>query len=477
MTFHRMLQLIDKALESSNFGGDSPRDCVFEVYRPDVEHIKPPQDISMSPHEFAASCDDFEWEDDSDDEEADVPSGRISPCTFLQWSKDCVRWNADDITYKKDTTSYLRMRPPTPKVPAPYRLHEHIPHGRLEAQRDIHTGEELTPTYYVPNSPSIVFTPPGVDFNGFRTPNFHAQYTRMAPLVERELRTWVYSGQPTFPQLPDSERDRFSQSEVDDATTVIPELKHQSGAEIDATLRNQWAAIARAEETERALYRQVEQQKAHIQRLEFDQRHLHEFMPALHLRREMRDQKMREEMERRRRRGDRIRAYVADHALETQGRLDMAGFRLQCTEAKVHENMLRIAGLEQDVRGLCESGGVRDPEHAYAILMGESDFGPDETAVMPYGGAVNGINGFAGYGYGGPVGPWSPSSLGRAEQDFDRLLADMRMNGDRRVRVNGQGWEGYCDDETSRDSGVAGVGSRDRFCFRRQGPNGMGHCA
>lgn len=96
-----MLQLIDKTLEPSNMGGDSPRDCVFEVYRPDFEHIKPPQDIDMSAHIFASSCDDFEWEDDSDDDEADVPSGRISPCTFLEWSKDCVRWNAENMEIKQ----------------------------------------------------------------------------------------------------------------------------------------------------------------------------------------------------------------------------------------------------------------------------------------------------------------------------------------------------------------------------------------
>lgn len=97
----RMLFLIDKALESSNMGGDSPRDCVFEVYRPDFEHIKPPQDMDMSVSEFTACCADFEWIGDDDDEEADVPSGRISPCTFLEWSKDCVRWNGDENANKK----------------------------------------------------------------------------------------------------------------------------------------------------------------------------------------------------------------------------------------------------------------------------------------------------------------------------------------------------------------------------------------
>ncbi|KAI1428729.1 hypothetical protein F5Y12DRAFT_799798 [Xylaria sp. FL1777] len=478
MNFLRMLQLIDKALESSNMGGDSPRDCVFEVYRPDFEHIKPPQDMCMSPHVFAASCNDFEWEDDSDDEEADVPSGRISPCTFLEWSKDCVRWNADDIEIKKDTTSYLRMRPPTPKVPLPPRRHEYIPRGRLETQWDIYTGEELTPTYYVPTSPSIIYTPPGIEFAGFGNPNFQTQYRRMAPLVERELRTKLYGGQDVLPRLSDGARDRISASEVDAATTIVPELQGHRGADIDAALREQWASVRQAEEAERALHQHAEQQRAHIARLQFDQRHLSEFLPALHLRREMRDRRQQAEMEAHRRRGHTIRAYVAEHALDAQSRLDTAWFRLHATQAKVHENMLRIQGLENEVRGLCESGGVRDPEHAYAVLMGaESEGGRGEIPVAAYGAGVD-VDGFGGYGYGGgPLGPWSASSLGRAEEEFDRLLADMQMRGEREGGVNGQGWEERCDDDKSGDSGVAGVGSRDSYSFRRQGPNGVGHCA
>ncbi|KAJ3565101.1 hypothetical protein NPX13_g7617 [Xylaria arbuscula] len=266
----RMLQLIDKALESSNMGGDSPRDCVFEVYRPDFEHIKPPHDMDMSAHIFASSCNDFEWEDDSDDDEADVPSGRISPCTFLEWSKDCVRWNADDREIKQDTTSYRRMRPPTPinteppRRHAPPRCHEHVPCNRVEKQWDINTGEELTPTYHVPNSPSIIYTPPGIEFAGFRTPNFHMQYRRMAPLAERDLRTRVYNGLNVAPpESSDAERDRFTASEVDAAAAVIPEAHNIRGAEVSSILREQYAAIQQAEEAERALYRHAELQREH----------------------------------------------------------------------------------------------------------------------------------------------------------------------------------------------------------------------
>ncbi|KAI1364222.1 hypothetical protein F5Y08DRAFT_307473 [Xylaria arbuscula] len=454
-----MLQLIDKALESSNMGGDSPRDCVFEVYRPDFEHIKPPHDMDMSAHIFASSCNDFEWEDDSDDDEADVPSGRISPCTFLEWSKDCVRWNADDREIKQDTRSYRRMRPPTPinteppRRHAPPRCHEHVPCNRVEKQWDINTGEELTPTYHVPNSPSIIYTPPGIEFAGFRTPNFHMQYRRMAPLAERDLRTRVYNGPNVAPpESSDAERDRFTASEVDAAAAVIPEAHNIRGAEVSSILREQYAAIQQAEEAERALYRHAELQREHIARLQFDQRHLNEFLPALHMRREMRDR------EQERRRAERIRGYVVDHALDTQTRLDMAWFRLTSTQARVQENMRNIAGLERELRDLCESTGVRDPEHAYAVLMGAASEGSSRGSL--YGAGVNeGGLGAGGHSRPGaqPFGPWSPSSLGRADEEFDRLAANMRMGG---ARGDPRGWQRRWDDEASGDSGVAGIQNR-----------------
>jgi len=96
----RMLEMVDKALESANRGGDSPRDCIFELQRPNYGHIKPPQNMDLSTHEFTDSCTDFEWEEDPDDEEAGVRDGRISPCTFLQWSKGCVLWNGDREEHK-----------------------------------------------------------------------------------------------------------------------------------------------------------------------------------------------------------------------------------------------------------------------------------------------------------------------------------------------------------------------------------------
>ncbi|KAI1111198.1 hypothetical protein F5Y14DRAFT_464629 [Nemania sp. NC0429] len=563
----RMLFLIDKALESSNMGGDSPRDCVFEVYRPDFEHIRPPQDMDMSANEFAACCADFEWggDDDDDDEEADVPSGRISPCTFLEWSKDCVRWNGEVNENKKDTTSYIRMRPVGPAPPRGHRhgdnhnhRHDHRqahghqhghnherepipPDENLEPQWDVNTGEELTPTYYVPTSPSIIYTPPGVEFAGFRTASFHAQYRRMAPLVDRELRARIYGvvyggggdgggGGGGFPHLPDSERDRFSLSEIEAATTTIPELAHRAGAEVAATLQAQWAMVSQAEAAERALRAQAEEQRARISALRADGRRLAAFVPALAVRRDMREARAR-------RRADLVRAYVADHALDARGRLDMAAFRLEGARADVARNAARIAALEDEVRALCVSGGVRDAQHAFAVLMGEEDAeGDGEGSCGPgagggggggstgaggagedlnvggvghdhhthgygfdghvhglvpghehgygngngYPGAVAGVDGH-GHENAAPLGPWSASSLGRAEEEYDRFVADMHMQGGRSRAGSNKEWERRSassdnddkNDDESHDSGVAGVRNRSPF----QGPDGMWYLA
>ncbi|RWA03463.1 hypothetical protein EKO27_g11642 [Xylaria grammica] len=180
----------------------------------------------------------------------------------------------------------------------------------------------------------------------------------------------------------------------------------------------------------------------------------------------MRDRRAQEERERQRR-ADTIRGYVAQHALDAQSRLDTAWFHLACTQAKVHDNVLRIAGLERQVRELCESGGVRDPEHAYAVLMGADSSGSADVNVNGFGGGYG-----EGEGDGGLVGPWSASSLARAEDEFDRFVADMQMGGGSQGTARSERWQGRCDDDVSGDSGVAGVGSRDRSRFPRQGPNG-----
>ncbi|KAI2642205.1 hypothetical protein GGS21DRAFT_546435 [Xylaria nigripes] len=368
----RMLGHIDDALESSNPRGHTPRDYLFEIYRPDYLHIKPPQDMDMSPHIYCTSCKDFEW-DDSDDEEQGMPSGRISPCTFREWSKGCVRWNGDVSELKQDTSSFTRMRPPTPEVPESPQQHQPST-GACERQWDLYTGEELSPSYAVPNCPSIIYTAPGVDFSHFYSAKFHGKFRRMLPLVERELRKTYYGGEGPNPGLSEGEKDRFSPSEVAAATGVVPEFHSRPGPEIEAMLQRQWAALLQTEATEIKLYKHEELQTEHIKRLQYDKEHLDKFLPALQIHREMHDQKMREK----KKRDAKIRAYVAQFARDTQSRFDLAYRQLNTTQAKVSENLAVINKLEREIHDICTEVGVRDAEHAYAVLLGTDTLDGEE---------------------------------------------------------------------------------------------------
>lgn len=289
---------------------------------------------------------------------------------------------------------------------------------------------------------------------------------------------------------------------------MLPQLSHRAGPEVHAALQSQWLAIRRTEAAERTLRAQAEEQRRRIDSLRADGRRLAGFLPALRVARAMREARAR-------RRGDAIRAYVADHALDARSRLDMAAFRLDAARAGVARGEARIAALEDEVRRLCACGGVRDAGHAYAVLMGEEDGDKDEegeeekekeergedgrglsgdggggdigtvvggdlnVGVVNVGVDANGY-GYGGYGLGygypgadghqnpGPLGPWSPSSLGRAEEEYDRFLAEMHMR-EAQGAASDTELEGRCSDDESLDSGVAGLRNRSPF----QGPDGM----
>lgn len=96
-----MLHKVDETLSEGNAAGDSPREAVFEIDRPVTadHHIRAPPNHDFSLHALAACCDKRGFDSDSEDSDEDsaVPHGRISPCTFLAWSKGCQRWSGDSI--------------------------------------------------------------------------------------------------------------------------------------------------------------------------------------------------------------------------------------------------------------------------------------------------------------------------------------------------------------------------------------------
>ncbi len=114
-----MLKMIDSVLESDYKGGDSPRDAIFELQRPCIEHLEVPLGMDLAYHWEQKEKADKVFEPDSDDDEAGVPSGRISPCTFLAWSKNCKRWDEGDIKEYPDKVSEI-LKKITPLHTSPH---------------------------------------------------------------------------------------------------------------------------------------------------------------------------------------------------------------------------------------------------------------------------------------------------------------------------------------------------------------------
>ena len=89
--------MIDSVRDSQEGSEDTPCDAglAFEIERPPIDHLEPPLGVDLSFHREQMITAAEPFDPDSDDEEAGIPSGRISPCTFLAWSKGCKRWDAD----------------------------------------------------------------------------------------------------------------------------------------------------------------------------------------------------------------------------------------------------------------------------------------------------------------------------------------------------------------------------------------------
>ncbi|KAI0011664.1 hypothetical protein F4779DRAFT_636217 [Xylariaceae sp. FL0662B] len=372
----RMLEMIDKALESDNMGGDSPRDAIFEVKRPVIQHIEPPADMDLSIHALTACCADFEVEDDEDDEEGNVPSGRISPCTFLAWSKDCVRWDEDEI--KDIAANTKRHRPPAPEFPATPK--DHFPHyyTNAESQHDVFSGEELSPYYVVPSSPSIIYTPPGIPQLNFPSAQFQEKYSRMAPLVARDLRDKQY-GRPDTSASPTGTNEHYTYSEVERVANSMSTLGIGTlqGPQLPAHIAGQWRSIAEAEAEEAALYAEVNLQKTRIAELEAERARLRQYyLPALRERRARDDAAQKAKS-----REARIREHLTLHARDAQHRFDLAWVKRAVQRRRADDARDRVARLELEIAEDCLLVGKLGPQDVYDEVLGLAPPpSPSETA-------------------------------------------------------------------------------------------------
>ncbi|KAF3070405.1 hypothetical protein GL218_00247 [Daldinia childiae] len=373
-----MLGYMDKAIGSDNMGGDSPRAAIFELRRPTINHIAPPAVMNLVPHRRAYSATDHRipaWGDDGDDEDDDegaVPTGRLSPCTFLQWSQDCKRWVRKEIMDPKNVLAKAKRMRPTEPVPArdhyPYYLED------AKAQRDHFTGEEFSPLYQVPHSPSLIYTPPGVPSVSYAPTAFLAQYDRMAPLDAKKLRDHVY-GKTEKSMPPTSTNDKFTDSEVNNVANRITRSEGCGipGSEIYAFLKAQYKAISKEQAEDETLRKRISAQTKRIHELEIERDGLREhFIPLLKKKRseyraDQEQRALQALQEQRDIRDSRIREHLGNHIREVQLILDRSYMQRSESKQKFKANQQRLAQLEQEIIEDCRIAGT-SPQDIYDEL-------------------------------------------------------------------------------------------------------------
>ncbi|KAI0853772.1 hypothetical protein F5Y00DRAFT_257073 [Daldinia vernicosa] len=358
----KMLNYMDKAIESDNMDGDSPRDAIFELRKPSINHIAPPASMNLLPHRRVCSATENRipvWGDDEDDDEGALPTGRVSPCTFLQWAQDCKPWARGNIMDPRNTLATAeRMRP---MGPVPDRDHYPYYLEDAKAQRDHYTGEEFSPLYQVPHSPSLIYTPPGVPSIAWAPAAFLAQYDRMAPLEAKKLRDHVY-GKTEKSMPPASTNYKFTESEVNNVANRITRSEGSGiphGPEIYAFLSAQYKAIAKEQAEDETLRKRISAQAKRIQELELERDILREhFIPLLKKKRtEYRVAQechaLRELQKKRAIRDDRIREHLGNHVREVQLLLDRSYMQRTESKQKFKVNQQRLAQLKQEIDEDC----------------------------------------------------------------------------------------------------------------------------
>ncbi|KAL7624025.1 hypothetical protein AAE478_005582 [Parahypoxylon ruwenzoriense] len=383
-----MLKHIDKALDSENMGGDSPRDAIFEIKKPKINHIEPPADIDLTLHALTAGGADFGFQGDydEDDEEGCVPGGRISPCTFLAWSRGCKKWDDSNIKDpERALSNETRHRPPTPEYPTLRKEHYPYYYVTARSQVDENTGEKISPYYDVPTNPSIIYSPPGVPEKIYGSANFQGKYSRMAPLDAKALLDQRY-GKATASMAPAYDNESYGFTEVEAVTNNMGRINLgvslEGCSELHSFINAQWRAIKEQEAQEQALSAEIAMQTRQIRELELEREKLQTlYIPLLHKRREYRQREHQQlvelEWEQRRRqreeqeREGRVREHVATCARDAHHRLDTAFLRRQSAQRARDRGAERLARLEQEIGEECLMVGATCPQAVYDEVRGD----------------------------------------------------------------------------------------------------------
>ncbi|KAK6845071.1 hypothetical protein PG995_015181 [Apiospora arundinis] len=415
--FH-MLHKVDETLSEGNAAGDSPREAIFEINRPVTadHHIRAPPRHDFSTHLLTACCAEFEFEsDDSDDDETSIPHGRISPCTFLAWSKGCQRWSGDNIKVPIDQNQ-PRRRPPTPEVvdtppfiPRPFRF----PGFDVERQVDASTGYEMSPCYAVPTSPSLLYVPEGVDAIRNQNPTaFEGRYSRMDPMAGKSLRRLLFYGRPNGPSgggtptasptMADADVDEYGHSEVEDLLNS-PSARPPQGQDptfpttpafLGHQLSQAYAVIAANEAQADGLTQLLRNQTAQIRELREEREHLSAAVGIVQSRRRREQQEQEERAWRRQhnpqqqqrlpsktpeeKRQQRVHKHVAAHLEEVQYKFMRAADTLGHERMSKENNDAAIAQLEMEIADLCHEAGLNNPAEVYDALTGKDSLDDED---------------------------------------------------------------------------------------------------
>ncbi|OTB03385.1 hypothetical protein M426DRAFT_12536 [Hypoxylon sp. CI-4A] len=418
-----MLDGIDRTLRYRDEEEEPSETSHYELVKPPIQHINaaPDHDTSLHKHEHLLSDPVLsEWEDDEDDSEGNEDSGRISPCTFLAWSKGVRRWNNLEI---QDPDNVLEDAARTrPLAPTASSYVSHYPHylKSAKSQVDQYTGEEISPWYNVPHTPSIVFTPPGVPDNSYAPVSFLEKYTHMAPDEAKQHRNHIY-GKAEGSYAPAGTNEKFTESEVKKARDKHPGhfVASLPNSEVEEFIETQQEAIQKREAEEKSLRRNIELQNQHIAKLE-EQRELlqNEYIPRLHEQRTARTIQRAREQADRLARDNRIREHIGYHIRDNQYLLDNAFVRQADAERKFKKNQALIDRLQAEIDEECMLVGRSSPEDVCNEVNGLVS--PPAIMEGVFGGG-NGFWGVVGNDY--PDGDPGPSNRMPAPMPNWELLA------------------------------------------------------
>ncbi|KAM0273856.1 hypothetical protein ACHAQH_008188 [Verticillium albo-atrum] len=358
------------------------------VPRPQYQHLNPPDGFKYPPllassiNGIASESYDKNFQDEYDisDDEGDPRDGRISPCTFRALAEGCARWaepGEKPIEMPLDTE---RLRPQTPPGGSQPQLHADRMAHKFTWQRDVEDGDQLSPAYSLPSSPSILYTPPGLNPAAKMRNWTTNMYDRMDPLMAKRLRNVEEANEndadeaaapPSTPPTASSENMPYTQSEVAEALTS-PQSRTVAGippsaAEIVIAQRWQTAGLWRANEEE--LSRRCEGELTpHLTSMRTELLKVRAGVDEILAAREA------EASSKAARRNRRILRQVSGHLKEVKYQLKLRGQRLGETKVLSDRLELEIKNLEEQIQKEVERAGLSDVA-AVRAEVGEEAWG------------------------------------------------------------------------------------------------------